>query len=385
MFIPPADFLPRNHELDRRLVNGSDNVLILGDDPDVLLDAWIIIYTVGQVLLLLLIGTLWKKRESRSWKGLTLMNMLITMVLNSATFCILFYAGQQTNPNPSTGLCLAQATLKHGSGPMTEVAILSLGVEVFLSLRASIRGSKQSTRVSILLLGAPYASFIVWSIPIAVMGVHHPENIERLTRVYWYYCSYRNDIFGDMTTTFGILAILATAVIQSLTARILQRSWRSTRQMRASGGIDFSLIVRICVFVALQILFIILTAISMIYQSNSTAFNFGGFVNIFQSLVPIIAFIIFGFRSSILEVWFGRWWHPSTFIASIASISFTSPHPMAESGPRNIPSTSTTPIASTVPHPKPDMWPSNNLELGMGLDGGAEARCSPETKVADLV
>lgn len=359
MINPPADFSLRDHELDRRLVGPqSHKTLDLGDDPYVLLDTWIIIYTIGQVLLLLLIGTLWKKRQSRSWKGLTLMNMLFTMFLNSVIMCILFYAGQQANPNPPTGLCLAQATLKHGSGPMTQVAILSLGIEAFISIRATIASGKQSTRVSILLLGAPYASFIVWSIPVAIMGVLNPENIERLDPAYSYYCSYRNNMFGDINTTFGVLAILATAVIQSLTARILHRSWRSTRQMRASGGIDFSLIVRICVFVALQILFIILTAINMVPSSASAPFTLGEFIDIFQSLVPIIAFFIFGFRSSILEVWFGRWWNTST---------------------------TTTSITSTAPPPKPDSWPNNILESEVSLDEGTEVTFSRETKVANLV
>lgn len=327
MIIPAVDLSLRNHELDRRLVNASDSVLLLGDDPYILLDAWIVIYSVGQVVLLLLMGTLWKKRKAGSWKGLTLINMLITMFLNSIIVSILYYAGQQANPNPPTGLCLAQATLKHGSGPMTEVAILSLGVEAFLSTRASIASRQQSTMASILLLGAPYAAFIVWSIPVAIMGVLHPENIERLDQTY--YCSYGNTVFGDITTSFGVLAILATAVIQGWTARLLHRTWRATRQVRASGGIDLSLIIRICVFVGLQIVFIILTVIDMFLEPDSARFALGQFVNIFESLVPLIAFFIFGLRSSVLEVWFGRWWNPSS---STTTTSQLKSKPWANSG-----------------------------------------------------
>lgn len=89
MIIPATDLSLHSHELDRRLVNASDNVLLLGDNPFVLLDSWIIIYTVGQVFILLLMGTLWKKRKAGSWKGLTLINMFITMFLNSIIVCIL--------------------------------------------------------------------------------------------------------------------------------------------------------------------------------------------------------------------------------------------------------------------------------------------------------
>lgn len=290
-------------------LNAPNVTLQLGPNPAVLLDIWLIAYTLGQILMLLLVGTLlWKRRaigSGRSWRGLTLINMLLTMFLNSTINLILYYAGESANPDPPPGLCLVQATLRHGSGPMTEVAIMSLAIETFLSTRGAVNMKKLPVGIIVLLLLLPYFSFFLWAIPIAVMGMAHPLKIHRLGQAF--YCTYSNNMYGDVTTLYGVLAILITAVIQSFTARFLHRTWRTTRDLRASGGIDLSLVVRIWVFTGFQILFILMTVLDLPLAASPKRM-LDQAIEVFQSLVPVIAFVLFGLRSSILELWF--WWWP---------------------------------------------------------------------------
>jgi len=199
---------------------------------------------------------------------------------------------------------------------------MSLAFETFLSTRSAITAKKAPMSVIVLLLVLPYFSFLLWAVPIAVMGAIHPVNIERVDHAY--YCSYNNGPFGDVCTLYGIIAILATAAIQGCTARILHRNWRSTRSLRASGGIDLPLILRICVFTLFQILFILATVIELYVQPALTARLLSQGIEVFQAFVPIIAFMLFGLRTSLLKLWFWWWPRPPSTTLNASSVLFNS-------------------------------------------------------------
>jgi len=318
-------FITSNDALERRLVNGTSKELDLGSDPQLLLHTWIALYTVAQILLLILLATLLiRRRTAGSGRGWTLLNFLFTMLLNTVVFCILYYSGEQANPNPPIGLCLTQATLKHGTGPMTQAAILCLAVHVFISTRASINAQKDSPRTIRILLVVPYLMFIAGALPVLIMGLMYPVNVERVEHLY--YCSLNSNIYGDISTFVGVAIILTAAVIQGRTVMTLRRSWLRVRKLRASGAIDVSLIVRISVLVGLQIVLIILTVAS---------FVIGGIVSdwvvaVYEGLLPIFAFAVFGLRRSILEMWFPCFIPPKQ--STISSDLFSSGHTAPKMG-----------------------------------------------------
>jgi len=187
---------------------------------------------------------------------------------------------------------------------MIITAELSMALYIFLSAFRSVRfvDSSSPRWVAILLLVLPYTTAITWGLPIAIMGITQPKGIERLQQSY--YCSYNNDLYGNVSTIFGVVFIIATASLLTATVVIIHRSWSSMRKVPSSGPIDASLIIRLGVFVFLQIVYITLTIVGVpLSIPGPLRDRIDDAAAIFEALTPTLCFVVFGLQKPLIKVW----------------------------------------------------------------------------------
>ncbi|KIJ46476.1 hypothetical protein M422DRAFT_250068 [Sphaerobolus stellatus SS14] len=135
---------------------------------------------LGNILLSLLILTLLFSKSVPQGKNIYLLNFLITTYLATLPPSLLLITGNIYEPYPPKALCLFQAVLMDGLAPMFEVAFLILAINTWLEVRSSLKGSispiTQYRWLKLLLLFAPYAMLLIWSLSsLALALINHLE------------------------------------------------------------------------------------------------------------------------------------------------------------------------------------------------------------------
>jgi len=296
-----------------RLVNGYDFQLNVGRN---LLTTWLVLFSVGQGLLLcLLITIIFAKAIRIKERNPIMTNLILTGLLSAISPCLLYYFGEVENPNPPTGLCLTQATIKHGTGIMAIVALLALVIEIFMTTQRTVRsrGPGHYPLRVISLLAAPYLAFVAFAVPVLVMGLRELKNVERVEHLA--YCSLKNDIYGTITTAMGILVTLSTVGFEAYTIHLVRKSRKAVQRLHNSKQIDIPLLIRVCIFSGLQIVFIIVTVIDIIPGTNDVvSFTY-------ESLMPTAFFFVFGLRSDLIRTWLFMQTKPDPTISSFVSLN----------------------------------------------------------------
>jgi len=280
--------------LNSRLLNGGDYKLDVSSQA---LTAWLVIYTIGQVLLLGLFITLVSAKFLRIKKRNPVMtNVILTGFFSAVSPCLLYYAGEINNPNPPVGICLTQATLKHGTGIMALVALLVLVIDIFMTTRSIVGSKAQGYHPlrNLILLATPYVIFVAFALPVLVMGIQKPELLERLQNLT--YCSIQNDIYGNISTGLGVVITLVTVGLEVYTLYILRKS-RAIKHVKESKQIDMSLLIRVCSFSGLQVIFIIVTAYNLT-PGSPPAISFT-----YEALMTIGYFLVFGLQPDLIRTW----------------------------------------------------------------------------------
>ncbi|GAW04037.1 hypothetical protein LENED_005801 [Lentinula edodes] len=116
-------------------------------------------------------------KRSRTWYS-----FCISWMISSFSYCLLFFAMKQFNPNqkPSYGLCLTQAALVYSSPPLTGATTFSLLLEVWLMFRFAASGKRSvGSKVMVSLLIAPYVLWVLLTVGFLILGGVNPSLVQR--------------------------------------------------------------------------------------------------------------------------------------------------------------------------------------------------------------
>ncbi|KAH7878191.1 uncharacterized protein C8R40DRAFT_1263541, partial [Lentinula edodes] len=115
--------------------------------------------------------------RSRTWYS-----FCISWVISCFSYCLLFFAMEQFNPNekPTFGLCLTQAALIYSSPPLTGATTFALLLDVWLMFRTAALGKWFGGRkVTNSLLLAPYILWVILTIGFLIAGGVEPHLVQR--------------------------------------------------------------------------------------------------------------------------------------------------------------------------------------------------------------
>ncbi|KAH9936389.1 uncharacterized protein B0H18DRAFT_1100981 [Fomitopsis serialis] len=226
----------------------------------------------------------------------TLINLCCTWILSGVISSLLLYTGEATGPEPSKGLCTAQAALMSGVFPMTSVATLTLAYRTWRSCtpgKSQLR-EKASRPMRVTLLGSPYITLGVFCAIAAKLGVEYPDQVDRTTR--FFYCAINLKTFAIAINAFSAaVCIIAVGFFVHLAMQQLRtRETRPPRQHSAKADTAFR------IRVGLLTLYMLTAALA-----NLGALGDPGtaFPDIFTASVGMAIFLLFASQSDVLHAW----------------------------------------------------------------------------------
>ncbi|THG99864.1 hypothetical protein EW026_g2572 [Hermanssonia centrifuga] len=149
---------------------------LLGPHPLVLINVSFFFVCLGQLSLILLLGTLCFSKHVLK-RNATLINLLVVTAGVTVPGALLYYAQHILDPEPPFGLCLTQAILKHGTDPMFIVCSLALILDVLCETGMIMISITRRTR-QLVLLASPYIVFVVFATWAAALGITHPHAVK---------------------------------------------------------------------------------------------------------------------------------------------------------------------------------------------------------------
>ncbi|KAK7686640.1 hypothetical protein QCA50_010240 [Cerrena zonata] len=297
----------RGHGHDLFDVPARDMYPLLGRSPMVLINFCFVLVTVGDILLILLLGTLLFSERVRR-RNLSLINLLVVTIIASVPPALLYYGQEILNRRPPHALCFSQAILKHGTDPMFVIASLALVIEFLQGTGKMVLRfiQKHHYRVAVL-VAMPYITFIIFATITAILGAVFPTRVRhKKSQVA---CTVNFPALTHSVEFFSVLAVLITLAIEIITFYRLRKSWKdvkpalpSTGERARSGGsstFGYSHAMRIVGFTVLQLNFIILSGIDFYFTSVATHI----IPIVYESLIPLGTFLIFGTTEDCLHAW----------------------------------------------------------------------------------
>ncbi|KIM45952.1 hypothetical protein M413DRAFT_298403 [Hebeloma cylindrosporum] len=181
----------------------------------------------------------------------TFVNLLLAFIIVGISSSLLVYAGKTTGPEPSSILCLLQASLLYGVPALTSTAALILVFRMFITIRATFYGADDYDRDHVIrlwaMLIAPYVAFFISVLATAIIGAANPGRISRSRR--FFYCSVESDSLTNTLTIFSAITLFSTLVLIVWTVVLLFRRWQlSKRGSYLKWTVDLSLPLRIIAF-----------------------------------------------------------------------------------------------------------------------------------------
>ncbi|KAF8500696.1 hypothetical protein JB92DRAFT_890701 [Gautieria morchelliformis] len=294
----------------------------------------------------------------------TFLNFCLTWIFSSIVFSILLYRGTDGNTVDNSlgivtsSICVLQAALTQGAQVMTTGSTLALVAQLWLSLRASIRGDsakgiKQARWVTYALLLMPYILFMVFTLPsvvpgmgeVVVMGSHLQRSIPTN-----FYCAVilLNPLIRAVSG--ATLALLMMAMVfDVLIVRMLYRHWKVFRHSgtgwQKNAVVPLSILLRVILFSVVFGLYRIVVAaahgVSILVSPRGqptgegvfelgvpisvepgvpTSVEFGVpiWVDILQAATPLVGFLVLGVNRDTIS-FFMFWRRPRTGGSTIQS------------------------------------------------------------------
>ncbi|KAF8500694.1 hypothetical protein JB92DRAFT_890546 [Gautieria morchelliformis] len=278
----------------------------------------------------------------------TFLNFCLTWIFSSIVFSILLYRGTDGNTVVNSlgivpsSICVLQAALTQGVQVMTAGSTLALVVQLWLSLRASIRGDsikdiKQARWMTYALLLMPYILFMVFTLPSIVPGmgtVVVNGSLAQRSIPTNFYCAMilLNPLIRAVSGTTLALLIIAM-VFDVLIIRMLYRHWKVFRHSspgwQTNGVVPLSILLRVILF---SVVFALPAhsahgastlvspwgpaageGASSIELGGLTFVDFGVpiWVDILQAATPLVGFLVLGVNRDTIS-FFMFWRRPRT-------------------------------------------------------------------------
>ncbi|KAF8531770.1 hypothetical protein JB92DRAFT_2848746 [Gautieria morchelliformis] len=232
---------------------------------------------------ILLIFSIFPKKTRRN---VTFLSFCFTWILSSITFSIGLY---RLGP---ASRCLIQAALVPGTQAMTDTAMCSLIVQMWLDIRAAIYGPRKPGQIRRTRIAAVERAFIF-----SQLNFYCFLSLSRILVL----CQY--------ILLFVILMV--TLILDVCIIRILYRHWRFFRRTGEKGlQISLSVILRViffCVYrvvVAVAYVATMLSAWRMLIPSGPKGIGLSFipvWVDMLQAGTPLVAFLIFGTSKEFLD------------------------------------------------------------------------------------
>lgn len=145
-------------------------------------------------------------------------------------------------------VCFLQAALLCGTQPMLSMSTFLLILQMHSQIRTAYKGlpaKKDSALRLVVLLAAPYASFILFSVLGALAGSSEPRNLSRDRR--FFYCSLFNGRLTNAISLYSAALLLASVVLTVRILLMVRQRWTVLRS-KGKSFLEFGLVLRIIVF-----------------------------------------------------------------------------------------------------------------------------------------
>ncbi|KAH9921238.1 uncharacterized protein BXZ73DRAFT_91847 [Epithele typhae] len=233
------------------------------------------------------------------YRHFTWLNFCITWLIYCISYTLLAFAGQQLRPEPpSFPLCLTQASLIYAAPVLVAMSTFALVLQLWVTLKTALHPPKaprtRDTVFSGFLLLAPYIAWLGFVVAILVIGTLNPSSVERAGHLV--YCTLQGGRAGNITAMVVAAILLVMVGFDIYIGVVLYKNWRALRGSDHPGQIPFNLLLRVALFS-----FVCVVGIGCTFIFLSGVSFFAG--NILISLMPVVAFLVFGTQRDILEAW----------------------------------------------------------------------------------
>ncbi|PBL00560.1 hypothetical protein ARMGADRAFT_384848 [Armillaria gallica] len=222
----------------------------------------------------------------------TLVNLWITFVVYSISYCILLYSGQvgatTTSSSPSN-VCLVQSAMIYGAPPMSAVAGLLVVCQIWQTFQEpsfNTNPTKWPNSVKIFLV-LPYLVFFVFALTAGILGALHPERIYNHNGLY---CSLHSANFSNYIVPIFCVTVMSMMVILEVILVVrYYRMWAHTSRVfpLASRRTSPSLLLRVLLF---DVYSIVVFSVAVFFLSDfQTHWPY-----MVQASIPLTAVAIFG-------------------------------------------------------------------------------------------
>ncbi|KAJ7669484.1 hypothetical protein DFH06DRAFT_1181310 [Mycena polygramma] len=245
--------------------------------------------------------------SSRASRNATWQNFFTSWIISTVSYSLLMWSGQLYIPEPSFGICLAQAGLIYGIPSLTAATTFGLIAQIWFSVQTLLAHKVKHERLfTIGLLILPYA--ILFSMVVAswVIGIRNPNVVEIIGS--GMYCHLGpSGTLGRVSAAVVVLLLLPTLALEISICIALRRNWGTFKRMKHS----LSIIIRVMIFTMFGILAIALSAIFVFSE------NHGAALNIVFATMPVTAVVVFSTQRDIIGVW--MFWKPKPKGETISS------------------------------------------------------------------
>jgi hypothetical protein len=282
-----------------------------------LVNIWVYFNLIPNTIFLpILVATfLFSKTATRH---LTLINACMTWIFSGIISCLLFYAGQQFGREPSTGLCIAQASLVDGIMPMWSVAVLVLVYHMFVVINDDKKKQKLGTTKMCIMLAAPYITQFVFSLATLTLALQNPQLVNRSHRVL--FCFLKHPPFTLAVSIFTFTVCIGITIIEGMLALTLYRNWRALRSVGRSGGVHPQFLLRVMAFGLYIFSGMTVSLLAMLHHSNI-------FSEMYLALAGTVILLIFGTQADVFRAWCFWRRHPPPQLVIPRSAPLDGSHP----------------------------------------------------------
>ncbi|KAI0089610.1 hypothetical protein BDY19DRAFT_905906 [Irpex rosettiformis] len=251
----------------------------------------------GMGLSVLLVTLVWSSSKRRPRNPLLISLCFSWWLSTFPCLCILYYANQVVGPPPSPAVCLASASLTMAQSVMVAFTGPALILHVWLVVRAAISRRFVEDiwvrRTAVICIILPYMLFIITALSALWVGLKEPHLVYRVK----FYCVVEGHILTKAVSACGLFFVGSAIILEALTVAMLYRHRIIVRHLSREGyGLDFPLVLRVCVFGLYVVLGLCLEIQSLFHWTNPIS-------DLFFSTFSIAVFIVFGTQPETWQIW----------------------------------------------------------------------------------
>jgi len=237
--------------------------------------------------------------SNRAPRNSTWQNFFTSWIISTVSYSLLLFTGQIHTPQPTFGVCLAQAGLIYGIPSLTAATTFGLIAQIWFKVQTLLRRKVKNERLwTITILILPYCMLVGMVIASWVAGVRNPSGVLIIGSGMYCHIGYSGTL-GKVSAALVALTLIPTVTLEILICISLRKNWATFKRMKNS----MSIILRVVIFTLIGILAISLSAL-FVFSSNH-----GPGVNIALAAMPVIAVLVFSTQKDILSVW--MFWRPA--------------------------------------------------------------------------